>query len=284
VRRGVYAEANEWASADPAERYIALIRASGMGFLDDRVVSHQSAAALWGLPLIGAASQDVHLLVPKATGGRSDPGIRRHALGVSPEDVTVIDGIPVTTLARTLVDVATTEPLYWAVCAIDHALYVDHFSPAPMITKLELLEQWERMLPFRGHARAHHVLSFAETGSGSPSETGSRVSIALAGFPAPVLQQHFVVDGRDVWTDFFWERERAIGECDGQQKYVDPALRGGRTLEEVLLAEKAREDGLRRQVLSFQRWGSAEAFSPTRLRPKLLEMGLRPSAPRLRGR
>ncbi len=255
-----------------------------MGFHDDRVVSHQSAAALWGLPSIGEPQRDVHLLVPKTTGGRSDPGIRRHALGVAPEDVTVRDGMPVTTLARTLVDIAATAPLYWAMCAIDHALYIDRLAPAPMITKHELMKQWEHMLPFRGHARALRILSFAETGSGSSSETGSRVSIALAGFPAPVLQQHFVVDGRDVWTDFFWEGERAIGECDGRQKYLDPALRGGRTLEEVLLAEKAREDGLRRQVRSFQRWGSAEAFSPTRLRPKLLELGLRPSTPRLRGR
>ncbi|MDO7882862.1 hypothetical protein [Antiquaquibacter soli] len=261
-----------------------MIRAAATAQREQRVFSHQSAAALWGLPNIGPWPDDVHLLVPKTTGGRSDPGVRRHALGVDDRDVTVIDGIAVTTLARTLVDLAATSPVYSAVAALDAAFFTPRFGSGPLITRDAVLDQWDRQGPFRGFRRAHRLIEFAETGAASPSESGSRVTMAVLGFPAPELQHHFLVDGGDAWTDFFWESVRGVGECDGETKYEDPEFLRGRSVAEVVRAEKRREDAIRRQVRGFQRWGSAEAFSPRALRPQLLELGLVPGVPRLRGR
>lgn len=283
VRRGAYADAAALARADADERHRARIHAAAATARGTHVFSHESAAALWRLPSLGPWPNDVHVIVPTASGGRSDPGLRRHALGVDERDVAVVDGLRVTSLARTLVDVASTAGVYWAVAALDAALHESPFGPPAMIDRVSVLEQWESMLPFRGHARARRLITFAETGAGSPRESASRVTIATLGFPPPILQQHFIIDGRDAWSDFYWSDEDAAGECDGESKYRDPRMRGGRSVEDVVIAEKLREDAIRRQVRAFTRWTSAEAFSARALRPKLLELGLRPSRPRLRG-
>ena len=64
-------------------------------------------------------------------------------------------------------------------------------------------------------------------------------------------------------------------ECDGEVKYTDPALRQGRTAEEVVLDEKRREDWIRgvtnRRVL---RGGSADAASPEALARRLRRFGV----------
>ena len=283
VRRGAYADATALARADGDERYRARVHAAAATGQGTHVFSHESAAALWRLPSLGPWPQDVHVLVPRASGGRSDPGLRRHALGIDERDVTLVDGLCVTSLARTLVDLAATAGVYWAVAALDAALYESPLGSPAMIERATILEQWERMVPFRGHARAHRVIAFAETGAGSPRESASRVTIATLGFPPPTLQKHFIADGHDAWSDFYWPDEDAVGECDGESKYRDPRMRGGRSAEDVVIAEKLREDAIRRQVGAFTRWTSAEAFSARALRPKLLELGLRPSRPRLRG-
>ncbi|MGV8883230.1 MAG: type IV toxin-antitoxin system AbiEi family antitoxin domain-containing protein [Rhodoglobus sp.] len=283
LHRGVYLPTDYWDELDADERYRARIQAAVMGFPSRPVVSHQSAAAWWGIPIIGRWPDEVHLLVDRATGGRSDPGVRRHALGVSEEDFVELDGIRVTSLARTVVDLAASTSLYSAVATADAAIRTPRFGAA-LLAKEDLYREWERMMPFRGSAKALRVIDFAEDGADSTSESTSRVSVALLGFPAPVLQREFVVNGEPAWADFYFPHVDAIGECDGLEKYVNVKLRGGRSLEEVLLREKKREDALRRQVSAFERWGSREAMTPRLLRPKLLALGLTPGAPRIRVR
>jgi hypothetical protein len=139
------------------------------------------------------------------------------------------------------------------------------------------------MMPFRGFARALRIIQFAETASGSTSETTSRVTTAILGFPAPELQREYEVNGSRVAVDFYFREVDGIGECDGLDKYTNPALRGGRSAEQVVVDEKRREDALRRQVSAFARWDSREAMTPGLLRVKLLELGLRQSRPRIRG-
>jgi hypothetical protein len=71
---------------------------------DGALLSHRSAAALWGLATSAATRADVTAI------GRSRyglAGITLHQVrGLHPEDRAVADGIPVTTVARTLLDLA----------------------------------------------------------------------------------------------------------------------------------------------------------------------------------
>jgi hypothetical protein len=276
LRRGLRFRRDEWGALTSTERYRAFVAAVAQSFPRRPVLSHYSAAALWGLPIIGPWPNEVHILVPHASGGRSDPGIRRHAIGVPEADVVDIDGFLVTSVARTVLDLATTAPVMAAVAATDRALWIPRAAGGrPLVTKAEIWQTWASR-EFRGKQRARHLIEFAEDGAESPMESASRVNIALAGFAKPVLQHRIEIDGRDYWGDFYWPEADAWGEVDGRVKYLDPDAPDPVVAAAAVYREKLREDAIRRRVKRFTRWDSSVAMSRTRLRQRLLELGLQP--------
>ncbi|POH68808.1 hypothetical protein C3B61_02545 [Cryobacterium zongtaii] len=282
---GQYCPAGVWAGLDRDQRYALRVRAAALARRGALPLSHQSAAVLWQLPLQAPWPDEVHFLGPRAAGGRSDPGIRKHTVGFDARDVELKDGVLVTSVARTVIELATIVDLRSAVAAADRALAVDRTGRIPPLTnRATLLETWHRMLPFRGSVRARTVIDFATPLSGSPDESGSRVTIALAGLPEPELQHPFVIEDRTVFSDFFWRGVRGVGESDGRVKYFDPVLLAGRTPAEVVYEEKLREDAIRLQVLGFVRWDHATGMSVPRLSARLARLGLTPGRPRLAGR
>lgn len=259
---------------------MSLVRGKGLSRGEGFVVSHQSAAVLWGLPSIGPWPDDVHFLTRRSSGGRSYPGVRKHALGFSAHDIAVLDGVKVTTAARTAVDLAASLPLIAAVAAVDRVLFVDPTGRVdPLATRAELLATWQRMLPFPGSVRARAVIEFGTHLAGSVLESGSRVNMAICGFPEPELQHPFIIGGRTVRPDFFWPDYSAIGEADGRVKYMDERMLAGRTPADAVIDEKNREDALRRQVRAFTRWDYAVGMDAQRLRARLLGLGLPLVAP-----
>jgi hypothetical protein len=282
--RGQYTPAEVWAGLDRDQRYAVTVRAAAHSRAGAFPLSHHSAAVLWGLPLLAQWPHEVHFLTERASGGRSDPGIRKHAVGFTGRDVELRAGVLVTSVSRTVIELATVVDLRSAVAAADRALAVDRRGHTPPLTdRATLHETWQRMLPFRGSVRARTVIDFATHLSGSPDESGSRVSIALAGFPDPLLQYRFVVDDREVYTDFFWPTRRGVGESDGRVKYFDPVMLAGRTPAEVVYEEKLREDAIRRQVDGFVRWDHQTGMNVPRLTARLAVLGLEPGRPRLIG-
>lgn len=253
---------NRLASATSPSRAVTLMRERRL------VLSHRTAAVAWGLPLLGDPPDDVHVIAWRAGGGRSDDRLVRHCIDI-PRDTVELDGLEATTLARTVVDVARTSRFAEGVMMADAAL-----------ARGTLRDQLVSELPEPGHRgarRARDVVAFADERSGSPVESLSRVSIAEAGLPAPELQHEFRDrDGR-MDVDFWWPRFGVIGEFDGKVKYLDERYRNGRTLEQVLLDEKWREQRLRRQpgVRSIARWDAATAASPARLGRLLRQHGIR---------
>jgi predicted transcriptional regulator of viral defense system len=77
--------------------YVAWLEAGAQA-----VISHDSALALYDLSDLLPAQ--VHLTVPR-TASRRRPGFRLHTKRLSPDEVTRYEGLPVTTIERTLVDV-----------------------------------------------------------------------------------------------------------------------------------------------------------------------------------
>lgn len=203
-------------------------------------------------------------------------------MGFSDHDVEWRDGVLVTSVARTVIELAAVVDLRSAVAAADRALAVDRWDRTPPLTDREtLLETWHRMLPFRGSVRARTAIDFATPLSGSPEESNSRVTIALAGFPEPELQHPFMVGGREVFTDFYFPSVDGVGESDGRMKYFDPVMLAGRTSAQVVYDEKVREDSIRLQVRGFVRWDHATGMSVPRLSARLAHLGLVPGRPRL---
>jgi Transcriptional regulator, AbiEi antitoxin len=93
IYRGVYAVGRT--NLRREARWLAAVLAYG----PDAVLSHRSAAALWSIRNTSRTAVDISVPSPST---RSRPGIDAHATAnLHPDDVTTIDGIPVTSLART---------------------------------------------------------------------------------------------------------------------------------------------------------------------------------------
>jgi hypothetical protein len=200
----------------------------------------------------------------------------KHKLPLADVDIDEVGEILVTSLTRTLLDIAATCTFRDAVVMMDAALRVDRFGRRlPMTTREELEEAWNRAQPMKAHSRTKAVLAFAETRSESPIESVSRVAMRAIGVPRPVLQlAHYDDHGFIGETDFAWPEFAAVAEADGDQKYLDAQYRSGRSAEQVFLDEKRREDRLRALPRRFARWPWTVALSQVLLRKKLVALGL----------
>ena len=109
LHRGVYAVGHRSLSAHG--RQLAAVLACG----PDAVLSHRSAAVLWGL--LRACEHPIHVTAP--THRRGPAGVRLHFS--LPSESVHRDAIAVTTPARTLVDLATTASREELERALDEA-------------------------------------------------------------------------------------------------------------------------------------------------------------------
>ncbi len=249
LRSGAYVSAAIWdrlAEDDRRRLEAAAMAEMHPGF----VASHRSAAALWHVPTIRPPDGLVHARVSEAAGSRTEHGVRKHAAHDPDQHLAVVNGVACTTLERTVLDVAATEPFDEAVVALDWAL-------GQGITKDRLRLVLEEWAPAYRRSRIEAAVAFADGASGSPGESVSRVLIADARLPAPILQHPFF-DRRGLigYVDFWWPEFRLIGEFDGLKKYREAGLLAGRTPGQVVVAEKVREDRLRATTghPRVQRW------------------------------
>ncbi|WP_044506333.1 type IV toxin-antitoxin system AbiEi family antitoxin domain-containing protein [Gordonia sp. KTR9] len=212
---------------------------------ESSILSHDSAAAVFRLSLLHPKRERVHLtrIEPGAGFVR---GLRAvHAGPVTAEWIVEVDGIRLTSLERTAVDVAMAGDFAQALVVFDRAFAAD----ADVTTMAHLIESRRR---WRGAGIARRALSFADGASESVGESWSRAQMIEAGFPMPRLQHTFQTDVGPARTDFDWDAI-LVGEFDGLQKY-GRLLRPGETPRDALIREKRREDALRAQGIMVIRW------------------------------
>ena len=269
VRRGAYVPAPAWERAGDAGRYRLRVQAAGQT-LRRPVFSHDSAAVMWRMPRLGRWPREVHVSVRHDAGARSAGGVRRHAVPERPRHATV-DGVRITGVERTVVDLARSWSFAGALVVADHAMRLTWATPDGLERELAPL------LACRGSRAARRVLAAARPEAGSVGESLSRARMIELGLPAPALQ-HEVVDGDGLVgrVDFWWEHLGLAGEFDGRLKYRVDGVDDPRAVEERLWAEKQREDRLRRAGVAVVRWTWDDAWAPDRLATILRGAGLRP--------
>lgn len=246
LRRGSYVDSAEWIGLRRDEQARVFVREVVLRRPRDVLVSHVSAAVLWGLPLVGRLVEDVDSLRFDVSGGRSEASIRAHRSRL-PCAAVELDGVFVTPIVRTLVDVALSEPLVTSVAAIDAALARGLVDPEALATELA------RHGRARGLVRARAALVVSSPLTSSPLESLSMVRMFEGLLERPDQQEPFPSpSGHGFDGDFFWRRLRLIGEADGDDKY---SLRGEGLALEAVLAEKEREDHLRGLGNGVVRWG-----------------------------
>ncbi|HWN32987.1 MAG TPA: hypothetical protein VNP03_09585 [Pseudonocardia sp.] len=280
VRRGTYV-AGTWPDDRHASHRLA-VRAAARELGADAVVSHASAAVLHGLPTWRTPLDRVHVTKNRSSGGRRSPRVHLHVAALPPGEIVELAGVRVTSLLRTLADVARSVPFEQGVVVLDAALAGGLVDPA------ELPDALHRMRRRRGVSLARRVAAFADGRSESVGESRSRVAITRAGLPPPTPQWE-VRDaaGRLVGrVDFGWPEQGVVGEFDGRIKYgrieygranygranygranydradYDRGDGGSTGAErdpaEAVYREKRREDELRAQRLTVVRWGWAD--------------------------
>ncbi|MCU1446275.1 hypothetical protein [Cryobacterium sp.] len=275
LRRGVFTTADRWGTLGSREQYLDRIRAVVETRRHDPVISHQSAAAMWGIPLAADWPRAVHVLAVPSARVRSKNGVFVHRSGFEWDEVVELDGVLVTNPARTLLDLARTASFADAVVALDHCMNPRRAAPEVLVYTSELAELLATGVTVRGSARAQRALDFARPNADNPGESLSRVAIFELGFPDPDLQcRHRNPRGGWYFTDFEWPEFRLIGELDGRGKYLKEEFLRGRTPGQVVVDEKVREDHLRAEGFRVVRWGPAELSDRAALDRMLKAAGL----------
>jgi len=219
IRRGVYArgaDGRKLLTFADGEHLLAIAGASALAHAR-AVVSHQSAAQLHKIALLGRRDTAVHLTRPPGAGWHGATGIRLHAAALPSQHVTSYLGLPLTTAARTVADLSRTLPFRAGVVAADSALHQRLATTDELLSVLDVCSRWQ------GTAVAADVVAFADGRSESPFESIARVAFRDGGLPPPKLQALIGTAEEVARVDFFWDKYRTIVEVDGAIKYADPA-------------------------------------------------------------
>lgn len=280
VRRGVYVDGGNWRALDPWDQYRVRVSAAAETFAAPTIFAWHSAASVWRIPTIGLR-RPVHALTLQNNGGRSRAGVLRHYVPAAGLKCVRRDGLLVTGRARTVLDLAAFTPFAEAVVPVDHVLKPDSAQGLPALTKEQLLAGAEGLFTAAAMRRIRAAVEFADSRSGSPGESYGRALIWIAGFEAPELQYEIRdSSGLVGYTDYYWGGVRLAGEFDGVEKYFKPEYLKGRTISQVVVDEKAREDRIRAVGIGMVRLVWAELMTAGQLERKLAAAGV----PRRRAR
>jgi very-short-patch-repair endonuclease len=207
---------------------MARARAAALACGPDAVVSHRSAACLFGL--LPETTGDVDVTIP----GRNQAprsGIRRHRVKSLPRHhVTNVNGIKVTSIARTICDLAATESRHATEQAFQEALYRE------IVTDKALQAVLDREPRRRG---APVIRALLENPSLTRSERERRLLklIEQAGLPKPLTN----VPLNGYKADVFWPQYNLILEFDGWHAHGHRhAFESNRKRDQIMLTKGLR--------------------------------------------
>lgn len=281
VARGCYLERALWQRLRSEERQLVAALACERNHRGCApLFSHYTAAALWGLPLYRFGDTRAHTLQQPGTRAGSTTGVVRHCGAYDAADTVEICGLRVTSLTRTVVDLARVAAPELALGCADAGLSLLHGNDADGAERWrrQQLEALGELSGHRGVRSAGRVIAFADGRADSVLESVSRLQLARLGFRI-AFQVPVRTPGGEFRVDFEFLDHDALGEVDGEVKYTDPAMRGGRSLERVIVDEKIREDLVRgvtgKRVV---RWDARAAATVQALGARLRAFGLVPGA------
>jgi len=196
IHRGVFAVGHRLRTREAT--WMAAVLAAG----PDAVLAFRSAAALWGM----RRSARIEVIAPRRL---RRPAIETHRIGLAGDEVTIEAGIPVTTPARTLFDLASVVSEQHLKAAFEEAEVRRLTSPVSLDVLLE------RHPGRRGTTAVRRVLdNHREHGRPVPASVLERRLLALLdahGLPRPSVNRRSRVGE----VDATWPEHRLIVECDG---------------------------------------------------------------------
>ena len=203
-------------------RFLAAVKACG----PTAVLSHHSAAALWGFMVWEERYPEITVL---GTAPHAHPGLRIHrTTRLDLDDTTRLQGIPVTSPARTLLDLAATldpKPLRAA---------TRRAQSLHRVNVRQLAETLARHRRRRGAAKLAEIIATGPAPTKSELEDVVLDLILRGGHVHPDVNVPYYVEGRRTIPDFRWPEQRLVLEADSATWHDNPL---------------AREDDAERQAL-----------------------------------
>ena len=245
IHRGVYAVGHPKLTG--YGHWMAAVLACG----PRAVLSHRSTAGLWGVRPDNRRKSDVSVPSPSA---RTKQAIEIHrSVTLTADDVTTVEGIPCTTLARTLVDLGDVVNRRAVERAVEQAEVLRLFD----------LHEVQRAMERAGPRRGTGLLSSVLEDLNGPTLTASELEEAFlalcrqAALPTPEVNAWMTLsDGSPIKVDFLWRRERLAVETDGHPFHRTRQSRERDTKRDQLLRlagfEPVRFTG--RQVALEKEW------------------------------
>jgi len=214
---------------------LALVAAIASTPMERQHFCFEAAALVWGCDTVDLGSRvDLNQEFNQHRG--PDHRVRRHHSVIPADQVTVVDGVPVTILARTVVDCARGLAGHRAIVIADSAARLG-------LTREETDRALLAAAGRRGVRRARELLDLVDGGSASPGETLTRWVLLEDGLPRPVTQLAIRTALGTRYGDLGWPHLRVVVEFDGKAKYTqlfssDP----GATVVDERRRQEALED------------------------------------------
>ena len=258
VRPGLY-EVPAHRQSVPPHQWHAAVAAAVAASEPGAVLSHVSAAIAWGLPNPRRTTPRIQLTVTgRARTSRAESIVLLHRAALPQRHRATVDGLCVTSPARTVLDCFRTLPRGDALAVADAAFRRGLLDTVHLEDALDLMHRWPHL------ERAHRGIPLIDPRRENWLESYSAAELAAHGVPAatPQVSIH-ALDGTFVArVDALWEEHGVIGEADGAGKYLgDFDTFGDRSPEAVarrVIAAGVRESRLRDLGFGVVRWDPRE--------------------------
>ena len=201
VHRAVYAVGHRLLSAEAS--WMAAVLAAG----PDAVLSHRSACALWGMRRDGRETVDVTVRSVR----KRRPGIRLHSTQLLFDETTAVRGIPVTSMSRTLLDLAAIANHHQVERAAERAEALRLTDP---------LQLGDLLARYPGRRGIATIRALALQGELAPAVTRSEFEDRFLAFvtkmrlPRPLVNAPLELSDRWIEVDCLWRAQRLVVELE----------------------------------------------------------------------
>jgi very-short-patch-repair endonuclease len=208
VHRGVYAVGHRQRTREAS--WIAAVMACSPGAF----LSHLDAAALWGI--YEGCRPAIHVTTT-ARSARRLPGIRAHrARTLDPADVTAKDGVPVTTVARTLIDltdILSSDRLLRAIREAEYLGLLDHDSLNAAVKRANGRKRLRKLTDAIGRHTPGQIIR-------EELEHRFQELLHTAGLPKPQTNVKVQTRRRPYTVDCLWPDQHVAVELDGRAAHA----------------------------------------------------------------
>ena len=236
LRHGAYTIGSHWRELDAVERRKLVALATLRSARSPAVLSGPSAADMLGVP-VWNMGDEVHLARLDQRAGRRTGGKVQHHGRMLAEDLTVRNGVPLTSGTRTALDMIALTDVPRALVTVNGLLRAKETTP-------ELLRRRSASMthdPNTLHAPV--VLGLADERCESAGESLGVYLCWRQHLPRPILQLA-ITDKRGrivARVDFAWPELGVFMEFDGKAKYLRHR-RPGESVVDAVVREKRREE------------------------------------------